>query len=138
MLLAWFHNILDPLRDPGSWWLIKRSSLGSHPGERTHLIEVGILRGCQAKATLTALKSHEAGQQAESDVHIIAKVVVHVVCYSPETVGQLLGFNCVEFSLVPLQALQLPMERKERIKQSSSSSLGNWDAAGPTWHRDDF
>lgn len=76
---------------------------------RPHLIEVGILRGCQAEAVLLALKGHEAGQQAEGDVHIIPKVVVHVVSHSPEPVGQLLGFNCVELSLVPLQTLQLPV-----------------------------
>ena len=82
---------------------------------------MGVLCGCQAKATLPTLKGHEAGQKAESDVHVIAKVVVHVVCYSPEPVGQLLGFNCVKFSLVPLQALQLPVGRKEGIKQLSRS-----------------
>lgn len=66
---------------------------------------MGILCSCQAKATLLALEGHEAGQQAESNVHVIAKVVLHVVCHSPQPVRQLLGFNCVELSLVPLQAL---------------------------------
>ena len=77
---------------------------------------MGVLRGCQAKATLPALKGHEAGQQAESDVHVVAKVVIHVIRHGPEPVGQLLGFNCVELSLIPLQALQLPVGRKEEIK----------------------
>lgn len=72
---------------------------------------------------LPAFKGHQAGQQAVGDVHIIAKVVVHVVCHGPEAVGQLLGFNCVELSLIPLQALQLPVGRKERINSSADSSL---------------
>lgn len=80
---------------------------------------MGVLCSCQAKAALLALEGHEAGQQAESNVHVIAKVVVHVVSHSPEPVGQLLGFNCVQLSLVPLQALQLPVERKEGVKQFS-------------------
>lgn len=66
---------------------------------------MGVLCSCEAKAVLLALEGHEVGQQAEGNVHVIAKVVVHVLCHSPELVGQLLGFNCVELSLVPLQAL---------------------------------
>lgn len=82
---------------------------------------MGILCGCQTKAMLPAFEGHQAGQQAVGDVHIIAKVVVHVVCHGPETVGQLLGFNRVELSLIPLQALQLPAGRKERINSSAGS-----------------
>lgn len=84
---------------------------------------------------LLALKGHEAGQQAESNVHIIAKVVVHVVCHSPEPVGQLLGFNRVELSLVPLQALKLSVGEKGGLNNSAGSLPGNWDAAGPSGHR---
>ena len=44
-----------------------------------HLIEVGILGGCQAEAVLPVLKCHQVGKQAVRDVHIVAKVALHLV-----------------------------------------------------------
>lgn len=103
---------------------------------RTDLVEVCVLRGGEAEAALAALEGHEAGQQAEGDVHVVAKVVLHVVRHGPQAVRQLLGFNRVELSLVPLQALQLSAGRKERVKQFSGFLTR--DAAGPAGHRDYF
>lgn len=103
MLLTGSH-ILNPLRNTG-WLLREAATEATVIWGRTDLVEVGVLCGCEAEAALPALEGHEAGQQAEGNVHVIAKVVLHVVCHGPQAVGQLLGFNCVQLSLVPLQAL---------------------------------
>lgn len=93
-----------------------RGATPPHPCRgRPHLVEVGILRGRQPEATLPALEGHQARQQAVGDVHIVPKVVLHVVRHCPQPVGQLLGFDGVELSLVPLQALQLPAGREEGV-----------------------
>lgn len=73
---------------------------------------------------LPALKIHQAGQEAVGDVDIIAKVALHLVSHCAQPKGQLLRLNGVQLCLVPLQALQLPAERKDRRSSSAKSGCG--------------
>lgn len=67
-----------------------------------HLIEVGILCGCQPEALLMALKGQQVGQQAGSDPDILAKVVVSLASHVPQPLSQLLGLHSIQCGLVQL------------------------------------
>lgn len=84
---------------------------GSGAQAQPHLIEVGILCGCQPKALLVALKGQQVGQQAGSDLDILAEVVVSVAGHLPQPLSQLLGLHGIQCCLVQLEAIQLPGQR---------------------------
>lgn len=79
-----------------------------------HLIEVGVLCGCQPEALLVALKGQQVGQQAGSDSDVLAEVVVGVAGHLPQPLSQLLGLHRVQDRLIQLQAIQLP-DKEEGI-----------------------
>lgn len=79
-----------------------------------HLVEVGILCGCQPEALLVALKGQQVGQQAGSDSDILAEVVVGMASHLPQPLSQLLGLHGVQDRLIQLQAIQLP-DKEEGI-----------------------
>lgn len=76
---------------------------GGHP----YVVEVGVLRGSQAKPVLLILEVQQAGKQPLRNLQVVAIETRRCLGDVAQLIGKLLLHDGAEVRLVPLHRLQL-------------------------------